>query len=183
MIQVVLNFVIFQAAWFITVYSAASGLPIYGPLFTSLWMLFHLKFFTKKYRSEISLLLFAATLGYLLDSLMVLIGAIAFPERTALGGPSPLWMVALWINLAATINFSLKWLHGRLLLAALLGAIAGPAAYYAGSVLGAIELFGIKSLLAISVQWLLAMPLLIWFAGYEPGQRLIHSLFAERGGE
>lgn len=109
-------------------------------------------------------MLFAATIGYLFDSLQVLIGVMAFPVHVALGWPSPIWMIALWINLAATLNLSLKWLQGKLLLAAILGAIGGPATYYAGSRLGAVELFGPVSLLALSLQWVIAMPLLVYFA-------------------
>jgi hypothetical protein len=163
-LSLVINFLIFQAAWFITIFSAASGLPWYGPAFTLLWMVFHLLFFTERRLAEINILLFTAILGYLIDSLQVLLGIFSFPSQPSLGAPSTLWMVALWINLAATLNISLKWLHRRLLLAGLLGAIGGPLAYFAGSQIGALEFGHSWSLAAISLQWSIAMPLLIWFA-------------------
>jgi hypothetical protein len=164
MISVALNFIVFQAAWFITILSASSGMPWYGPVFTLCWVVFHLALFTEKRNAEINLLLFAAMLGYFFDSLQVTFSVFSFPPQTSLGSPSTLWMVALWINLAATLNISLKWLQDKLLLAGLLGAIGGPAAYYAGSKLGALQLHGSWSLMAIALQWVIAMPLLVWCA-------------------
>ena len=183
MIHIVVNFLVFDLAWLVNVYSAASGMPIYGPVFTMIWMLCHLGFTVEKRLPEVSLLLFAAIFGYLFDSLLVLTDVIAFPEKTMLGWPSTLWMVALWINLAATLNFSLKWLKGRFALAVLLGATTGPIAYYAGSVLGAIELYGLKSLMAISLQWALALPILLWFASFESRPRSIRTLFVRHKGK
>ena len=162
MFAIIINFLIFQAGWFITVYSAASGLPWYGPLFTLSWLIVHLTFFTERRIAEVNILIFAAILGYVFDSVQVYMSTFSFPTHTVLGSPSTLWMVALWINLAATLNLSLKWLEGRYVLAALLGFIGGPAAYYGGSKFGAIYLPEAWSLLAIATQWMIAMPLLFW---------------------
>jgi hypothetical protein len=159
----VFNFLLFQTAWFITIISAASGHPLVGVLFTALWMIVHFRFFTARRFVELNTLCFAALLGYLLDSFLVYLNVISFPSQSVLGSPSTLWMIALWVNLAATLNFSLYWLQRSLISAAVMAAIAGPATYYAGSRFGAIEFGQDWSLLAISVQWLLAMPLLFWF--------------------
>ena len=76
---------------------------------------------------------------------------------------SPLWMVSLWINFATLLNVSLKWLHGRYALAAVLGALGGPAAYYSGARLGAMQnLPGIGSLLVLSLAWSVAVPIVLW---------------------
>ncbi|MFT5132219.1 MAG: hypothetical protein ACI9SC_000684 [Gammaproteobacteria bacterium] len=166
------NFILFQTAWFITIFSAVSGHPYIGPVYTVMWMMLHLTFFTDQRFEEWRILFFAAVLGYIFDSLLVYMDVFTFPPQALLGSPSTIWMIALWVNLAATLNFSLKWLQGRLVLAALLGAIAGPATYYAGSRIGAIELQQAWSLLAISMQWLIAMPLLLWFA--QRGLRPLH---------
>jgi hypothetical protein len=40
--------------------------------------------------------------------------------------------------LATTLNLSLRWLHGRFLLASVFGAIGGPLAFLAGERLGAV---------------------------------------------
>lgn len=177
MLSIYLNFIIFQSAWFITILSAASGFAWLGPGFTFLWMLLHLAYVNERRLAELDLLIFAAISGYFLDSLLVLLSFITFPPQTALGAPSTLWMIALWINLAATLNVSLKWIHGNFILAALLGGIGGPLTYYAGSRLGALEINGLWSLLAISVEWLIAMPVLLWFAQRQSGNRSLQFLF------
>ena len=156
------NFILFQLAWFVTILSAAKGVAYVGVFYTIIWMFWHLLMMTKTRNAEIKSLLFAAFIGYAFDSILVVTGVIVFPEHTSLGGPSPLWMVCLWINLIATINLSLSWLKGRYVLSGAIAAIAGPMAYIAGEKLGAITLFGNISMLIISIMWCVAMPLLIW---------------------
>lgn len=170
---ILFNFLLFQAVWFFTVSSAAAGNPVYGPGFTLAWMLVHLSFFTDRRLAEINNLLFAALLGYLMDSTQVMLGVIIFPQHTILGEPSPLWMIALWFNLAMTLNLSMKWLQNNLFLAAALGAVGGPAAYYGGEVLGAIVLNQPWSLLSIALQWFVAMPLLTWLARKQAGPKAL----------
>jgi hypothetical protein len=61
-----------------------------------------------------------------------------------------------------TLRHSLGWLRGRYLLAAALGAVAGPLAYWAGSKLGAIELAGTtRAALAIGAAWTVSMVILL----------------------
>ena len=156
-------------------------MPYIGVAYTMIWMFFHLSIMDEIRITEIKLLLFAACLGYLLDSILVVIGVIAFPEHTLLAGPSPLWMVCLWINLSATINLSLSWLKGRYLLAGAMAAIAGPLAYVAGEKLSAITLFGNTSLFVISMMWCVAMPLLIWTSVIFTRQQLIEDQMMSLG--
>jgi len=49
----------------------------------------------------------------------------------------PLWLVALWVQLATLGRFSLRWLAGRHLLAAFLGGGGGPVAFLVGVRMGA----------------------------------------------
>jgi hypothetical protein len=74
-------------------------------------------------------------------------------------------MVAMWMSFATTFNVSLRWLKRRLGLAALLGMIAGPLAYYGGAQLGGVAFANpLASLLAVAGVWTLAMPLLLVIA-------------------
>ena len=166
------NFILFQLAWFVAILSAAKGIVYVGVLYTVIWMVLHLLLMTETRNAEIKSLLFAAFIGYMLDSILVVTGVIIFPEHTALGGPSPLWMVCLWVNLTMTINLSLSWLKGRYVLAGAMAAIAGPLAYVGGEKLGAITLFGNISMLIISIMWCFAMPLLIWVSEIFTRQQL-----------
>lgn len=156
------NFVLFQICWLANCVGAGFGWPFIGPLVTALWISLHLSALGERRVSEGWILLAAAVFGYAADSLLVLSGFIEFPPHAQLGGPSPLWMVALWVSFAATLRHALRWLDGRYLLGALLGAIGGPLAYRAGEALGAIEMSDpLAGLTAVGVEWLLAMPLLL----------------------
>jgi hypothetical protein len=75
------------------------------------------------------------------------------------------WLVALWALFATTLNGSLRMLQGRPWLAAGLGAVGGPLAYYAGARLGALELVQPAAMMAaLALAWALATPLLLLLA-------------------
>ena len=155
-----LNFLGFQAGWLACVLGAADGRPWLGPLAVLLivglqWALV--------WRRPALLALFAgaAALGYAADSLLALTGLLEFPPQAMLGGPSPLWMAALWANFASTFEESLAWMQGRPVAAALLGAVGGPLAYWGGQQLGAIRISGAPGLAAVAAEWAIATPLLL----------------------
>jgi len=159
------NFAFFQVGWFACVLGASRGFVWAGPAVVILWLLAQ-AIVSPDRKSELLLALAAGLIGYLADSALVLAGVLAFEPKCHIGRPSPVWMVALWLNLAGTLNHSLFWLRGRWLLAAALGALGGPAAYWAGVRLGAASLHEPiwVSLAAVSVEWCLAMPILAWLA-------------------
>jgi hypothetical protein len=66
----------------------------------------------------------------------------------------------------------MSWLKGRFVLAAVLGAIAGPLSYLAGVKLGAAQ-WGdeTQALVLLGIIWAIAMPLLFWWAGKVPANR------------
>lgn len=155
------NLVAFQVCWFTSVLGAAHGMPWIGPLVTATWLVAHVLAQRSAAAVEMKLVLAAAVLGWFADSALVLAGFLAFPEVTWLGGPSPLWMVGLWAAFAATLRHCLGWLRGRWLLAAILGAVGGPAAYLGGQALGAISVMGTPGAVAVSVQYAIAVPMLL----------------------
>ena len=64
------------------------------------------------------------------------------------------------------MKLSLRWLQQRPALAALLGALGGPAAYLAGESLGALRLaenrlFGF---VGVAILWAIMMPLTAWLS-------------------
>lgn len=155
------NLLAYQAGWWACVLGAGAGDGRIGPAVTAVAVLGHLAI-TRDRAGEGALVLGAALLGYLMDSGLILLGLVEFPASAALGGPSPLWMVALWAGFATTLNDSLGWLRGRFGLGLLLGACAGPAAYRAGLAFGAIDFPAGQeaALAAIAVEWAVAMPAL-----------------------
>jgi len=154
-----INFLAFKSGWVTAVYGATHGMSWLGPAWILGWVT---AFFVwhKQHRTEWILLLGGAAIGYSLDSILVLAGLIRFPVEAQLGGPSPLWMVAMWLNLSAALRYALGWLRDRFVLGAGLGIIFGPAAYLAGEKLGAIHIDG--GLLPIALEWLIAIPILLY---------------------
>ena len=159
----IFNFIAFQVSWLVCCMSASTR-PWLGVAVVAAWTAC-LLINNNRWRTDLTLMLAAAMLGYVLDSGLVLLGVIAFPPDASIGWPTTWWMVALWVNLAATLRYSLSWLLERTHLAAILGAVAGPMAYYAGYRLEAIIISPQPYALAlIGLEWLLAMPLLLRLA-------------------
>jgi hypothetical protein len=79
----------------------------------------------------------------------------------------------MWALFATTLNVSMTWMKGRYLLAALVGLIGGPLAYYAGHKLGAVNFSNtMMTLTVVGAGWFFIMPLLVYFSekfnGYVP---------------
>lgn len=99
-------------------------------------------------------LAFAAAWGTVIDSFQSALGVLIFPEPRP-GFACPLWFTCLWINFACVWPLGLSWLIPRPILAAGLGAVAGPASYYGGAELGSLGLGSPLwiSLSAIGLAW------------------------------
>jgi hypothetical protein len=158
------NFVAFQAAWFACVLGAANGLALAGTLAVVAAVALHL-WLAQRATPELRLIGAATAIGFVWDSLVVLLGLMTYPTGTIVPGLAPHWIVAMWALFATTLNLSLGWLKGRPMLATALGAIGGPLAYYAGHRLGAIEAADLPLALFVQgVGWACLMPVLTWLA-------------------
>jgi hypothetical protein len=164
MIRLLANFASSEAGWFACVLGAAYGQPWIGPVVVLVLVSIHLGL-VKKPGDEVRLMLAAVSMGLLADSLLVATGLVSYPNGTWIPGFAPYWILAMWAMFATTLNMSMRWLRGRTLLAALLGAIFGPLAYLAGEELGAIR-FEERTLAiaALAVIWTVCMPLLVGLA-------------------
>ena len=162
--KVVANFIAFQIGWFSCILGAANGLPWFGPIVCLVLITLHLRMVDFP-RRELQLILSAIGIGVILDSFFVITGWLNYPNGILLTGTAPYWIVALWAIFASTLNVSMKWLHGKYFLAALLGAIGGPLSYLAGARLGAVHIVDpLPALMALGVGWGLAMPILVLLA-------------------
>jgi hypothetical protein len=167
-----LNFVVFQVAWFACVLGGARGFELAGTLVVVAAVGLHVAL-AQRAAVAATLVAVVATIGLLWDSLVVTLGLMAYPSGSPSPGLAPVWIVAMWALFATTLNLSLGWLQGRPVLAALLGAVGGPLAYFAGHRLGGIDLPDpALALLVQGLGWALLMPLLAWLAtrlnGFEP---------------
>lgn len=162
-IRLIANFGLFQLGWLIAVVGAAWGYPIAGVVYALVWALLHHWQIRVGRMQELLLVVAGAGLGFVVDSVLVLNGIIAFPKNAWIGYPSTVWMVCLWMMFAMTLRHSLGWLRNHFILAAILGAVFGPLAYWAGSRLGAIHLSeGYVTFAAIGMAWGLSMVCLLY---------------------
>lgn len=143
---------------------AGHGMPWLGVILVPVVLAIHVATSPGR-QAELMLILASGALGFCVDTLLVTFGVFS-PAAYLLPAPfSPPWMVLLWMNFAITLNVSLKRLHGRYILSALLGAVAGPAAYYSGAKLGATTVLpDLSDLLVLSALWAIAVPVLFWIA-------------------
>ena len=171
--QVIVNFVLFQLAWFACVLGAANGLPWVGPLVVTVVAAYHLLRVPEP-RAEMILLLVVALIGLAFDSMLVASGWLVYSSGQWHPLMAPYWIVAMWVAFATTFNVSMHWLKGRALMAILFGAAGGPLAYLAGAKLGAVVIADpLAATLALGLGWGLLMPVLMWvathFDGWRPG--------------
>jgi hypothetical protein len=162
-----LNFIAFQAGWFACVLGAAHGWPWSGTAAALAVVGLHAGRAARP-RAELALAALAMAGGAVWDSGLALSGWLQYASAPA-ASPwthlAPPWIVAMWALFATTLNVTLRWLRGRWLLAALLGAVAGPLSYLAGVRLGAARLVEpALALGALAVEWSLMLPALVALA-------------------
>ena len=156
-----INFGLFQIGWFACVLSAAQGASWIGLMAVIVIATYHLVISSQP-RQELLLLLFAALVGLIWESLLVWQGLLVFNSGMLLSDLAPYWIVAMWVLFATTLNLSLRWFKERLLVSMVFGALGGPLAYFAGARLGAVIMPDqVTALLVIGIGWALLTPLLI----------------------
>ena len=152
------NFLVFEAAWFAAVLGAAHGEPLLGTCCVLAAIGWHLSVSARP-SVEARLVLALAAIGFIYESVVVLLGQVAYPSGQPVAWLAPYWMVALWGELAIALNVTLRWLKGRPWLAAALGAIGGPASFAGGVRLGGAHWIVPTAAVAFgAVAWALLLP-------------------------
>ena len=162
--RVFINFIGMQLTWFACVIGGAKsniwlcllvGLPfIAWHLYTAVPAL-----------KEAKLIAITVIIGVVFDQTLLSLGLLQYPPHGWPDGLLPLWMFMLWAIFATALNVSLRWMRGRLLIAALFGLIGAPLSYYSGVKLGAMLNPAAPSFyIAIGFGWAIIMPILILYA-------------------
>jgi hypothetical protein len=167
--MIVSNFVLFQIGWFACVLSAAAHQPWFGILVTTAVVVTHV-LRAPMPKAELQLVFLALVLGLVFDSLLVWQGWLQYSSGIVFPNVAPYWIVALWGLFATLLNISLRWMRGRWTLAIVFGAVGGPAAYYGGLRLGALEFGNMPAgLLALAIGWAMLTPLLLALSSHFDG--------------
>jgi hypothetical protein len=165
------NYLGMQVGWFACVLGAARGLPWVGPVVAGIYLVVHLLSSSNRAR-ELRFILTVGAIGMGVDSVKKASGLLTYASPLP---PSewlaPLWITAMWLLFATTLNSSLKWLQGRYWLAALMGAIFGPLSYMAGERMGAIAFnYDVRfTVVVLALVWAGVVPALAWLAARMTG--------------
>lgn len=156
------NLIGFNIVWFALVIGAGAGL--WWPGLIALLLFAAATLMTSPWsRTDLKLVGTALVFGFLFETGLVQTGVLRFEVPIPWPDLAPVWMLGLWANFALSINHSLAFLSGRPLAAAVLGAIAGPLAYWsAASVFGAAEVLApvAVAMAVLAVGYAVATPVL-----------------------
>lgn len=169
------NAICFQLVWLAAVGGAAQGWWWAGPAALLAFAAWQVPL-SRRPGVDVGLMLGAAALGFATDTLWVQLGLMRFSTPLPWSGVAPVWIVALWMGFALTLNHSLASLKRHLALAALLGVLGGPLAYaVADRAWSAVDLAEPtwSVLLALALAWGAITPLLLRAATrFDPGAPL-----------
>ena len=156
-----MNFLGFQLGWLACVLTAANNQPVIGVVAAVIIVATHVYFMQDKVNTLISLFVISF-LGIIWDSILTQQQILVFTSGLITNNLAPYWIMAMWFLFATTLNVSLRWLHGHYVYAMLLGAIAGPLAYQAGSALGAVIIpDSMQANIVLAAGWAVLMPLMM----------------------
>jgi hypothetical protein len=160
------NFAGYQLVWFCAVIAAGRGLAWPGVLAAAAFIVWQLAV-SEQRGADARLLLVALPTGALIDGALAASGAAAYAAPWPSTAFAPVWILGLWCAFAMTLTHTLRFLHGRIALAALFGAIGGPLAYLgAARGWGAVEFAPPRwpALAWLALGWGVAMPVLAQLA-------------------
>lgn len=157
---VIVNFFAFQLLWAAAVMGAAQGVELlaWGVLIAMVAAQVTL---TRQWRQDLLLIATGALLCLLMEPLWLLPDVLQYRDWQQHWW-APHWVWALWLGFAVSFRYSLNWLCGRPVLAALFGALGGVFSVTMGIRLGAATAPQGWLLLATvyGVSWAIAVPLL-----------------------
>jgi|TARA_B110000240_G_scaffold21256_1_gene21560 hypothetical protein len=163
-VNLLINFSIFHLGWLACVVGAANNRAAEGCIAAVALLAVHL-YRAELRRNELALIVVAALTGLFWESALLSQGWFAYAGQSPLSNLAPYWLLMIWALFATTINGSLAWMKGRLVLSMVMGAVFGPMAFVAGEKLGAIVFTDRPSgLLALALGWAVLMPLVMWIA-------------------
>ncbi len=169
---IIINFVLFQITWFACVLGSAKGYPWLGAIVVSISLMWH--FSQARYKlKEATWCLIALVIGAVFDQFMLSFQFIQYQNNGWAQTIVPVWILALWLAFALTLNVSMRWLRGNYLIALLFGAVGGPMAYIAAQKLGAVKLGG-HSLIILSIGWAIVTVVFSQISSFYDGFKTDH---------
>jgi hypothetical protein len=151
------NWILTQALWFICVL----GGDLYAVVAGICYWFFYVTHIGNVQREWPSLVIIVSS-GFIIDILLSSFGVINFNTNMFM----PLWLLVIWSGFATLFHHGLGWLLAKPVLAAVLGAITGPLAYFAGAALSVsqINVSPTVFICIYAVLWSLYMPIFLFIS-------------------
>jgi hypothetical protein len=162
--KIAANLVLFKIVWLAGLFGAGAGMAWLGAACLAVFVAAHL-WLVARPLVDMALLAIVATAGFGVDTFFTQASVLEY-QATFIAGLAPLWIAVLWANFALTLNHGFAWLKGKYFLAASMGLICGPFAYFAGVKFGAAAIpeSASYSYFVIGLTWALFLPLIVWLA-------------------
>lgn len=155
---IIFNLVAFDVCWTLAMLGASRSWWWCGPLVIAASLAIQLRA-SPSPRREAAIIFAGALVGTLLDWTAVALGLFSHEGRST--AAFLVIFFSLWLNFGTTLRPALRWMWRRPALAAALGGVGGPMAYWLGARLGAISITQPMALTLawVAVQYALATPL------------------------
>jgi hypothetical protein len=124
----VLNVIGFQMVWLVCVIGAGRGTWWPGLIVAAVFAVLTLAFAPERQR-DLRTLSIALPAGFAMDSILVQSQCLQFASPYPIPGLAPIWIMALWLGFALTLNHSLRSIYAKALPTFLFGLLGGPIAY------------------------------------------------------
>lgn len=155
------NAIFFQITWFACVFGSANNLIWPGLLCCLAFTIWQLAP-ERRNDHDLKLIIFTSIIGSIIDTVWIHLNFFDYKHHWPHSSAAPVWIIALWVAFALTINHSLKWLQRHPLLPALMGLIGAPLSYWAGQRIGAINFANkpILALICLALTWAILLSFL-----------------------
>lgn len=133
-----------------------------GPFIMLIFLLIHFIVNGLK-QSDVRIITIVGLIGIMIDSAFNMTTIIIYNGTNSNIFP-PLWIIAMWIGFAATMNYSMSWLKNNYKIGFLVGSIFGPLSYITGHKFNAITINYSDSnpIFSLSISWALAVPIIFY---------------------
>ena len=170
--RLILNLLGNQVVWFVAVIAAGREQAWPGVLAAFAFVALHLRSAPRP-AEEVRLVVIAMLCGVLIDGVAAWQGWVVYRAATFGSAMAPPWILALWASLAVTANMGMRSLQPHPWVAAVLGGIGGPLAYFAAARGWDAAQFPAPAWRGwawLAMAWAMALPLLLGVAKRQAGR-------------
>ena len=166
-LKILFNYFGFTIVWFCCAFSAKSENFLLAIIPTTIYLVFHLQFISKKKMVELKLIFLSLLLGIIVDSTLSWFGIVQYSGSWEnIRHLSPIWILCMWVGFASQIFQSLKFLRGSFLLIGFYGILA-PLAYIGGEKIQAVQVSSSSvEIVIMSTLWATSLVILFRFAEF-----------------